>query len=331
MILIKIATLSICKNEIDFLPNFLEHNKNADYICILDTGSTDGTWEYLQEQAQLNPKIIIEQKIFEHFKFDETRNYSLHLLPEDVTAFARLDLDEHFYQENWVEILKQKVILDNKKHVYKCRYLDKPLYTFLDSKIIFEAPLIYTKGYNWCWPVHETFIDDSWTSTGVDGEDYCDVPELLIIHEPKESKNRNFYINLLWERYDTILPFKYDIEEEKRFTLELLVIEYCRNHEYEQALEIYERIKDNQFLRILVTSWMYLMTNDVSFLRFSIENMQFYDPTAIYFALRDDNDWCKQHKNKILQEINNHFNIIPEEYKEFDILNNLNKQLAEQL
>jgi len=32
----------------------------ADYICILDTGSTDGTWEYLQEAQKEYPNLIIE-------------------------------------------------------------------------------------------------------------------------------------------------------------------------------------------------------------------------------------------------------------------------------
>ena len=59
----KIAVSSIIKNEMKFIKKYLERNKDADYICLLDTGSTDGTWEYLQEQSKINSKIIVNQKI----------------------------------------------------------------------------------------------------------------------------------------------------------------------------------------------------------------------------------------------------------------------------
>jgi hypothetical protein len=32
----------------------------ADYLCILDTGSTDGTWEYLKEAQETHPNLIID-------------------------------------------------------------------------------------------------------------------------------------------------------------------------------------------------------------------------------------------------------------------------------
>jgi hypothetical protein len=45
---IKIAVYGICKDEIVNIEKYIECFSKADYICILDTGSTDGTWEYLQ-------------------------------------------------------------------------------------------------------------------------------------------------------------------------------------------------------------------------------------------------------------------------------------------
>ena len=96
----KIASYSICKNEIKYLDNFLEKLKDADYICILDTGSTDGTWEKLQKYAKQNSKIILKQKVFENFRFDEARNESLKLVPNDVDICIVTDFDEE-WQENW--------------------------------------------------------------------------------------------------------------------------------------------------------------------------------------------------------------------------------------
>jgi len=43
----KICVYGICKNEINNLDRWLKWASNADYICLLDTGSTDGTWEKL--------------------------------------------------------------------------------------------------------------------------------------------------------------------------------------------------------------------------------------------------------------------------------------------
>jgi len=44
---IKLTVYAICKNEIENIEPWLKSFVEADYICILDTGSTDGTWEKL--------------------------------------------------------------------------------------------------------------------------------------------------------------------------------------------------------------------------------------------------------------------------------------------
>ena len=45
--LLILTVYGICKNEINNVENFIKSFSEADYLCILDTGSTDGTWEYL--------------------------------------------------------------------------------------------------------------------------------------------------------------------------------------------------------------------------------------------------------------------------------------------
>ena len=44
---VKLAIYGICKDEIANVEKYIECFSKADYVCILDTGSTDGTWEYL--------------------------------------------------------------------------------------------------------------------------------------------------------------------------------------------------------------------------------------------------------------------------------------------
>lgn len=103
---LKIAIYGICKDEIINIEKYIKCFNKADYICILDTGSTDGTWEYLQNAKQEYSNLIIEQKIFDPWRYDEARNYSLTLIPKDVSINFMMDLDEIIKEDNWAETIK---------------------------------------------------------------------------------------------------------------------------------------------------------------------------------------------------------------------------------
>ena len=49
----KICVYAICKNEIKFIDKWLDNMSEADYIVVLDTGSTDGTYEKLKEDSRV--------------------------------------------------------------------------------------------------------------------------------------------------------------------------------------------------------------------------------------------------------------------------------------
>ena len=55
----KICVYAICKNEEKFVSSWLESMQEADYICVLDTGSRDKTVELLRA----HPKVILQQKV----------------------------------------------------------------------------------------------------------------------------------------------------------------------------------------------------------------------------------------------------------------------------
>ena len=44
----------------DNIERYVANFSKGDYLCILDTGSTDGTWEYLQEAQKTYPNLIID-------------------------------------------------------------------------------------------------------------------------------------------------------------------------------------------------------------------------------------------------------------------------------
>lgn len=57
-----IASYSIICNEMDFIQDMIEyHSTFLDKMFILDTGSTDGTLEFLLKAAKTNDKLIVEQ------------------------------------------------------------------------------------------------------------------------------------------------------------------------------------------------------------------------------------------------------------------------------
>jgi glycosyltransferase involved in cell wall biosynthesis len=50
----KICVYAICKNEMKFADRWLSSlYKESDYIVVLDTGSADGTYEYLQSDPRV--------------------------------------------------------------------------------------------------------------------------------------------------------------------------------------------------------------------------------------------------------------------------------------
>lgn len=84
----KLGIYAICKNENAHIDTWLKSVQEADEVVIVDTGSTDGTWEKLQQSG-----VKCVQKIFNPMRFDEARNYALNLLSEDCDICLPLDPD----------------------------------------------------------------------------------------------------------------------------------------------------------------------------------------------------------------------------------------------
>ena len=331
----KIAMANIIKNELKFLPTYLERNKDVDYICLLDTGSTDGSWEYLQEQAQLNPKLIIQQKLYEDFTFDVAKNDALTLVPDDTDIIVLLDIDEWFQEENWVDIVREQLQVDGKRHFYSTPYVDHSTYSITGyPRITIVARIIQTKHIKYFFPVHEILSADDWDRLGNRGRENIWWNQLIIQHTPDTSKDRSNYIPLCLRRINTILPVEYDIEGEKIGSYGLLAHEYYRAGMYEQAVRVYnEHLMQDNDAKYDFSPNMYLITRDIQYIRnaISILEYEWYDQNVLYYALKDDLDWCRQYKDVILQKINHYDHEFPERYHEEDILGNMIKEMAKLL
>ena len=332
----KIAMLTIIKNEMKFIARYLEKNKNADYICLLDTGSTDGTWEYLESQAQTNPKLIIQQKVYKPFRFDTARNDSMKLVPDDTNIIVMLDVDEYFLEDNWTDIVRDEIEIDNERHMYVTYYRDASTYSLTDYARFFEFPrMIQTKRYNWQYCVHEILCDDDTGSLGISETENVWWNNLLIIHDPDLTKPRDSYLDLCKQRCVEDIPVERDVERENLYSQELLFFEYFRNDMYEEALNIYTtyNFQDYDFIQFDTATNMYLMTNDLSYLETGISLLptHWYDAQLLYYALTYDFEFCRQYKTGIENQIRLHSRRVPEKYKEYDELGNIVEELAKNL
>ena len=88
------AAYTICKNEINRVEQWVHYTKDFDYRVILDTGSTDGTYEAFKKV----PGIIIDQYLVnpDEWRFDIPRNINLNMIPKEVDWALSPDVDEYF-------------------------------------------------------------------------------------------------------------------------------------------------------------------------------------------------------------------------------------------
>ena len=74
----KITVYAISKNEEKFAARWVKSMAEADHICVLDTGSMDGTVEILADLG-----VIVRREEIVPWRFDVARNRSMELIPED--------------------------------------------------------------------------------------------------------------------------------------------------------------------------------------------------------------------------------------------------------
>ena len=179
---LKICVYAICKNESKFIKRWLESIKDADYICVLDTGSTDESVKLLKDA-----NVILGEKTFEKFRFDGARNESLKLIPEDTDVCVCLDIDE-VIQPGWRKAI-ENIWQEN---TTRLQYIyNWSLDEFNNPKVSFYQDKIHNKDYIWVNPVHEVLQYQG------NKESYVTTDELIVNHYPDQTKSRGSYLPLL--------------------------------------------------------------------------------------------------------------------------------------
>lgn len=211
----RICVYTICKNEIKNAERWLRSVVDADLVYVYDTGSTDGTPEFLIGHNKKNkalskegggypfvPNLVVheidEYKRYENFRFDEARNIALNGArkvineyfknPDDSWVFISLDFDEFIVEGG----------INNIRNNFKDEYDTMRFIAINDNSTHETSHKIHSDSEKWEWirPVHEIIHrNDKSESEWVIG-DAC----ASYHHIQDLSKERDYY-GLLKESY----------------------------------------------------------------------------------------------------------------------------------
>ena len=177
----KIAVYTIALNEEHFVRRWYESAKEADYLLIADTGSSDGTVS-LGRHLGINVVDISVRP----WRFDDARNASLAVIPNDIDLCIALDMDEVLIP-GWRKKL-EAIAKTTTRPRYKYTWSWNPDGT---PGLQYGGDKIHARhGYRWKHPVHEVLVTDRTDEV----QEWID---LEIHHFPDNDKPRSQYFPLL--------------------------------------------------------------------------------------------------------------------------------------
>jgi len=175
----KIAVYTIALNEEQFVESWYNSAKEADYLLIADTGSTDKTVELASSLGIHVVNISVHP-----WRFDDARNASLAVLPADIDYCVALDMDEQL-QPGWREHL-EKATATRPRYTYTWNWNPDG-----SPGLQYQGDKIHARhGYRWKHPVHEVLINDRVQET-------TETVGLEIHHHADDTKSRGQYLPLL--------------------------------------------------------------------------------------------------------------------------------------
>lgn len=146
----KVAIYTIALNEEQFVDPWYDSAKEADYLLIADTGSTDNT-----VPMALKLGINVTTVVVKPWRFDMARNAALAALPADIDYCIALDMDEVLLP-GWRDELEKA----HEQGWTRPRYQ----YTWNWNEdgspgLQYGGDKIHTRvGYRWKHPVHEVAV-----------------------------------------------------------------------------------------------------------------------------------------------------------------------------
>jgi glycosyltransferase involved in cell wall biosynthesis len=223
----KIAVYTIALNEEKFVERWYESAKDADYLLIADTGSTDKTKRIAKK---LGIKVI--DISIKPWRFDDARNAALAALPSDIDYCVSMDMDETL-SEGWRECL-EKMTGDQIEYRFNLTFKDEeekhPEETFINNRIHKRY------GFRWKYLIHETVGPDR-----IDSKlEFCE--GLEVSHHPDQEKSREQYNQMIEDAYNEYKTPRYSMY----YFLELIKVK--KNAEIIKVLKL--MIKNKEISKI---------------------------------------------------------------------------------
>ena len=230
----KVAIYGICKNEETQVDGWINSMLEADFICVLDTGSTDKTYQKLKAYQQLYPeKIILAQEEIRPWRFDVARNESMKLIPKEADFCLCTDLDERL-QKGWGKVFKAAWELSENKTRLFYKYAWSHNSDGSPARVFWYDKCHDNSG-NWVWrfPVHETL-----TYIGPDpekaGKGKAVDDNIWLHHYPLIKEDRSSYLPLLEQRAKE--------DPKDYYGLVYLAHEYYYQHQLEKCINFIDTV-----------------------------------------------------------------------------------------
>lgn len=150
----KIAVYTIALNEEDNVQQWYDSAKDADYLFIADTGSTDKTVRLAKKLGINVAKISIKP-----WRFDDARNAALALLPDNIDMCISLDMDE-VLAPGWRKAL-ESIDADVTQVDYKYTWSWRDPASKTQPQVVYITNKVHARhGYRWKFLVHELPFPD---------------------------------------------------------------------------------------------------------------------------------------------------------------------------
>ena len=216
----KVCVYAICKNEAKFARRWMESMREADWVCALDTGSTDGTPELLERLG-----AIVAEKTIDPWRFDVARNEAMKLIPPQADICVSTDLDEAF-TPGWREALEAAWTDDATQARY--RYTWNFLPDGSEGVVFWPDKIHRNGGFVWKHPVHEIL-----SYQGPLPQKIVTCEGVQLDHRADRSKSRGQYLPLLE------LSVREDPDDDRN--MHYLGREYMFRGEWQKAIETLAR------------------------------------------------------------------------------------------
>ena len=182
----KICVYAIAKDEQENAAKWYERVKCADFVVVLDTGSSDRTVEILRS---LGAQVAVKK--YDAFRFDVARNDALqYALETGADVFFALDLDE-FPDPGWDEALRNGWNPEVHTRATYDLYLN-------DSSNPGSLNWIHDRSWRWRYPVHEVMERRDGSGVSYHVSHQLDLRGgKLVVRHPDHPETHDAYLPLL--------------------------------------------------------------------------------------------------------------------------------------